>query len=386
MLPDSSFKWVRNSRIAMGLPTNDIIKVVGGRVRNVADVRLDITRSLHYLEDNTINTLESLKSRYGGRYVPKGHPHAATGPSGLESLVDEEGEQSFSDDGDGDDDEIFDDDDEDEDDGDEDDEVFNPLPLADDPTVAANPWRALSVGDGPAGAIIDLSEEELQGYQLSRVIVPALGQTPDVSNWKEYFQFMNQYVIRQSKIPPVDFHTAQFPTHMKTNYSILKVTCSDMELHSLDPRFANVFCRDVIVPSNRFSPPTPWDLHHRVSERITMMIHVPELYLVILGSLCGRVALVSLRKSRSRVDGHGIRRCVRVDLVLPRRSEDRKRPKAALHGIAFSPVHDHKARGVRLQRPARKATRYRLILHYLDHTILMYDISRKSPNDGWMAI
>jgi hypothetical protein len=100
------------------------------------------------------------------------------------------------------------------------------------------------------------------------------------------------------------------------------------------------------------------------------------------------VALLTLTKTTKSIHGTSVRRAFRVDWVLPRRSDEvkRVRPLCALHGIAISPVPDPKARGFDLHgRQARlPPVWYRLILHYVDHTILMYDICRQASDEDLM--
>lgn len=119
-----------------------------------------------------------------------------------------------------------------------------------------------------------------------------------------------------------------------------------------------------------------------------MVLHVPELSLVVAGSLNGRVTLLSLTKTNKRIHGLAVKRGFRVDWVLPRKEEEKKRirPLCALHGIAISPVPDPKARGLNLRgRHGRLPhSYYRLILHYVDHTILMYDITRRVGDEDLM--
>lgn len=119
-----------------------------------------------------------------------------------------------------------------------------------------------------------------------------------------------------------------------------------------------------------------------------MLLHVPELNLVVAGALHGRVALLTLTKTNKRAQGLTVRRAFRVDWVLPRREEENKRlrPLCALHGIAISPVPDAKARGLNLRGRHGRLPHayYRLILHYVDHTILMYDITRRVGDEDLM--
>lgn len=138
----------------------------------------------------------------------------------------------------------------------------------------------------------------------------------------------------------------------------------------------------------------------RFGKRCSMLLRIPELNLVIMGSMCGRVALLTLTKppqleealapSRTRVP----RRAFRVDGVLPFEAEEKskERPFVCLLGIAASPVPEERARGLELRRrrrgqeggrvvEAEPPRRWRLILNYQDHTVLQYDIVKREEGE-----
>ncbi|KAG6099994.1 hypothetical protein E4U30_005634 [Claviceps sp. LM220 group G6] len=127
--------------------------------------------------------------------------------------------------------------------------------------------------------------------------------------------------------------------------------------------------------------------HFHDTNRLCMVLHIPELYLIVIGSAIGRVMLVTptrLAHPIEKADGvlhHGLR----LEWVLPRKSDEavfrtRKRP---LHGMAVGPVQtdgvmDH---GLGKQRGWAEAAamprRYRIMLHYRNHDILTYELSRE---------
>ncbi|KAG6051302.1 hypothetical protein E4U39_001544 [Claviceps sp. Clav50 group G5] len=127
--------------------------------------------------------------------------------------------------------------------------------------------------------------------------------------------------------------------------------------------------------------------HFHDTNRLCMVLHIPELFLIVIGSAVGRVMLITptrLAHPIEKADGvlhHGLR----LEWVLPRKSDEavfrtRKRP---LHGMAVGPVQtdgvmDH---GLGKQRGWAEAAamprRYRLMLHYRNHDILTYELSRE---------
>ena len=106
-------------------------------------------------------------------------------------------------------------------------------------------------------------------------------------------------------------------------------------------------------------------------ERLIFHLLIAELGLVIVGSQVGRVALVSLTRPEDSFSNHGPVTLFRVDHILPTYTDEVKglRPAVPLMGIAASP----------LQGQQKDRKRWRLIMHFYDHSILSYEISREGP-------
>jgi hypothetical protein len=122
--------------------------------------------------------------------------------------------------------------------------------------------------------------------------------------------------------------------------------------------------------------------YFRATSRLSMVIHVPELSLVVVGSPIGRVLLITPTKLRlpiaSKIAGmwhHGLR----VECVLPRLSDEEKfRPVLRpLHGLAVGPVQDNDHINGDMTSRATAPKRFRLMLHYRNHDILTYEITRE---------
>ncbi|PHH90293.1 hypothetical protein CDD83_4061 [Cordyceps sp. RAO-2017] len=161
-------------------------------------------------------------------------------------------------------------------------------------------------------------------------------------------------------------------------YHILRLHEKELELRSLEgrdregPRELGVLCPQAMTMGlGAMSPATK--LLFRATSRLRMVAHVPELSLVVVGSPIGRVLLVmptGLAAPAARGRGllqHGFR----VDWVLPRRSDERRHRRAMrpLHGLAIAPVQEAGGAG--------GPRRYRLMLHYRNHDILTYEITRR---------
>jgi len=113
-------------------------------------------------------------------------------------------------------------------------------------------------------------------------------------------------------------------------------------------------------------------------ERSCMHAQIPSLDLVIVGNQKGRVAVMSLVKSRRSVDIKIKRRSIKaqkwvygmkLEAMLPFSGQERAgyRPLAALHGVAVGPVQGHES----------SEQRWRIMIMYQDDTVLAYEVGRK---------
>lgn len=119
--------------------------------------------------------------------------------------------------------------------------------------------------------------------------------------------------------------------------------------------------------------------HFHATSRLNMFAHAPELGLVVIGSPTGRVVLLTLTRMAvpvERPEGlweHGFR----VEWVLPSREDEEIHRKVLrpLHGMAIGPVQVEGQGGGK--RNAALPRKYRLMLHYRNHDILSYEITRE---------
>jgi hypothetical protein len=169
-------------------------------------------------------------------------------------------------------------------------------------------------------------------------------------------------------------------------YHMLRMYEKDIEMRTLDrPRQRGLPELGILCPyalTMGLSPGRAMRPHFRATSRLNMVVHVPELSLVIIGSPIGRVLLVTptrLVKPIEKLAGvlhHGLR----IEWVLPRQSDEQvfRVSKRPLHGMAVGPVQDAGVLGGRdeIQRVA-VPRRFRLMLHYRNHDILTYEISRE---------
>ena len=119
----------------------------------------------------------------------------------------------------------------------------------------------------------------------------------------------------------------------------------------------------------------------RTTSRMNMVAEIPELYLVIFASPTGRVVIVTptrLAEQRKLVPGYGCKTGFRVECVLPRASDEKvyRQEYRPLHGMAVGPVLQDRGKGGNRIASSELPKRYRLMLHYRNHDILSYELSR----------
>ena len=157
--------------------------------------------------------------------------------------------------------------------------------------------------------------------------------------------------------------------------AILRSYQCDLELLAPTPGCPRTLCRKMIKHNT---------LHHgleglRGFARLNLVLSIPQLSLAIVASQAGRAALVSLTRVDDRYSLNGPVVSFRVDGFLPAREHAQEMvwPRRPLLGIAVSPLQTHGRSG-----GGDGATkRWRLIMHYYDHTILSYELSRDAETD-----
>jgi hypothetical protein len=91
-------------------------------------------------------------------------------------------------------------------------------------------------------------------------------------------------------------------------------------------------------------------------------------------------------------DSFGMKRGFRIDWILPTAKDEAAgcRPKQPLFGMAIGPVQERVApKSIALRRddpPLGPWPRYRLMLHYRDHSIYTYEVSRESLTGALLII
>jgi hypothetical protein len=168
---------------------------------------------------------------------------------------------------------------------------------------------------------------------------------------------------------------------------LLRTYEKDIELRSFSPFFSRnsqseigVICPDALK-FGRFRDPGLHP-HFHATSRLNMIAMAPELSLMAIGSPTGRVVLLTLTRKAINTDRdersweHGFR----VEWVLPTGSDEMEHRKTLrpMHGMALGPVQvgDDIGGKVGGGGPAMPR-RYRLMLHYRNHDILSYELTRE---------
>ncbi|KAI1493141.1 hypothetical protein F5X96DRAFT_623087 [Biscogniauxia mediterranea] len=159
--------------------------------------------------------------------------------------------------------------------------------------------------------------------------------------------------------------------------SIMRTYELDIELRSFEEDGVGIMFERAIEqdrPANTVLRPMRWS-----HERLSNLIHVPELSLVVAGSLCGRVALVTL--TRPVYENSPFKRGFKIEAILPtKKDEDSQlRPICPLLGVAIAPMPCSGKLG-KADEPL--GTRgYRLMLHYYDLRVLSYEVYRNMTTE-----
>lgn len=168
---------------------------------------------------------------------------------------------------------------------------------------------------------------------------------------------------------------------------LLRTYEKDVELRSFAPSMGEdsplefgVVCPDVLT-FGRFRN-VGLRGHFHATSRLNMIALAPELSLMAIGSPTGRVVLITLTRKAcpAKHDEGTWEHGFRVEWVLPTGSDEAEHRKTLrpMHGMALGPVQVDDDIGGKVGGggPAMPR-RYRLMLHYRNHDILSYELTRE---------
>ncbi|KAI0878901.1 hypothetical protein GGS24DRAFT_313092 [Hypoxylon argillaceum] len=165
--------------------------------------------------------------------------------------------------------------------------------------------------------------------------------------------------------------------------SVMRTYETDVELVGGEPSNIGIMFPSIITqlkPPQTMLPNIPI-----IPERFSNLLHVPELSLVVAGSMCGRVALITLTRPSNPF--YSFRRGFKVEAILPRFTDEerRLRPMCLLLGVAIGPIPLDGGGKTRRDRILGER-RYRIMLHYYDHRILSYEVYRNMMTSELLVI
>lgn len=169
---------------------------------------------------------------------------------------------------------------------------------------------------------------------------------------------------------------------MVRRYRILRTFEKDLELRTLNDNYSAlpddelaVLCPDAVT-FGHFQDPALRPFF-RACSRLNMIAHIPELSLVVVASQVGRVLLLTPTKMAV---GDSWQHGMRPEWILPRDDEELepKKERRPLHGMSVAPVQQDSEASLGEEAAPR---RFRLMLHYRNHEILTYEITRAEESD-----
>lgn len=228
-----------------------------------------------------------------------------------------------------------------------------------------------------------LASRKRDGMECFRYIVNMpVEVVKTVKSSKDLLGLLEKHVELQSKgglfEPTIETKTADIdrPVFLLPDKSaIIRTYQFDIELIPPTSSMPKTICKNVV---KRGIQPALVGLL-RPFERLCFLSSVPELSLIIAGSQAGRAALITLtRPDVSSTSGPVVN--FRVDMILPRKQEEDAglRPNLPLYGLAVAPLQ------VSNEKAGRR--RWRLIMHYYDHTLLSYELSRDEDTDTLLVL
>ncbi|KAI8943651.1 hypothetical protein NX059_001636 [Plenodomus lindquistii] len=147
---------------------------------------------------------------------------------------------------------------------------------------------------------------------------------------------------------------------------------------------------DNIVTMRRPIHPNQIDTYLAPYDRLCYFTQIPELGLFIVASPIGRAAVFSLWYTRAESNNFEPEYGFDLEYILPFDRKDNTRlghvPDARLLGIAVSPVQGmldkiRETEEAEQEQGVPKSRRWRLLMYFTDHTVLGFELSKKSQGE-----
>jgi hypothetical protein len=226
-------------------------------------------------------------------------------------------------------------------------------------------------------------DSNMDRWRLAMTYYPHTGETrhePMCERSKRAFFMTRARGFNQNR--PRSEHASE---RLAPGYHILRCYEKDFEMWQIPhsgrdkPTEVGIFCPNA-MPCEHLQD-RALNRSFWATSRLSFLAHIPELSLVALGSPTGRVLLATPTRLESPVRysdrekpwiwDHGIR----IECILPKESDEKvhRHPVRPLYGMALGRIPDGSNEKGRAILPKR----YRLMLHYKNHCVLSYEVSRK---------
>lgn len=239
----------------------------------------------------------------------------------------------------------------------------------------------------------DVKNHASSPFQLSMIICPSIGLTWPNLNLQGLIRTLQNSKHRSDHSQEDNLYKSQKKpsaevADMARRFFFLRTYSTTVEIASPDWSVVPFYIARVLKPPTQL-PFLLWDME-RDFHRCSLIHCIPEINLIVVGNMFGRVVLLRpLKNSRPHLSPDAPEWAFRAEWTLPlaRDEREKRRPPCCLLGMAVSPLPEPCAGRYGMvsrkkhPRPAR-TRRWRLILHYMDHTILQYYIEGSESGES----
>lgn len=265
-------------------------------------------------------------------------------------------------------------------------------PFTYDPATMSRHWDVLLKRNHTSNGLdsLDLKPAGKSGFHRGMIICPSIGLTWPTTNLPGLLRTLKNSRYRLDHSQEETLYQFRTPPSLEAEdmarrFFILRTYAATVEILNTDRSVPPFYIQNLLKPPTRL-PFTLWDMD-RDFHRCSLLHCIPEISLIIVGNMFGRVVLLRpLKNNRPQAKHAAPPWAFRTEWTLPLSYDEREgnRPPCCLLGIAVSPVPEPGSGQFGLvstkkqDRPG-KSRRWRLILHYMDHTILQYYIEETKP-------
>ncbi len=274
-----------------------------------------------------------------------------------------------------------------------------------DPTTMSRNWDALvhqtRAPNATNSVNLKKSDTSTTGFHLGMTICPSLGLTWPPTTLQTLIHTLRNAQYRRDKTREDIIYHGQHPDlkemeDFARHFYIMRTFSSSIEIFNIDRSIAPFFVQNVVMMGQL--PSSLWDMSPQF-HRCSMLHYIPEINLILVGNMMGRVVLLRPIRNKgrpSRAGDDAPNFIFRTEWTLPLLRDDHlgNRPPCCLLGMAVSRVPEPGAGEYGLRSTKKRvecgkwppSLRWRVLLHYMDHTILQYYIEAKKPGTGQLRV